>query len=531
MKTIDVSTKKQLNKSESSKISLEDKYAILEQQNEELTAKLKWYEEQFRLSQEKRFSPSSEKTDSNQLSIFNEAEKESRPNKEEPKLEEITYKRRKGKGLKKQSFEDLPVEIIEYRLDQEEQICPACDHSLHEMSKEIRKELKIVPAQVKVVEHVRYVYACRQCEKDNTSTPIITANMPKPVLKGSFVSPSLMAYIMHRKYSEAVPLYRQEQQFINFGIDISRQNLANWVIHGANHWLKLLYDRLHTYLLKEKVVHADETTMQVLDEKGKKPTSKSYMWLYATGSFGPQIYLYDYQPSRAKKHPKIFLDGFKGYLQTDGYAGYNAVKDVTLVGCLAHARRGFTDALKALPKECDISRTNAKEGIDFCNKLFSIERTLKELSAEERYEKRLEQSKPVLEAFLLWLNIKQKQVLPKSSLGKAVKYCLNQWTKLEAYLLDGKLEISNNRAERAIKPFVIGRKNWLFSKSPHGATSSGIIYSIIETAKSNNLNPFYYLSYLFEKLPNIDTDSVEQLDELLPWSESIPDQCKIPSKN
>lgn len=531
MKTIDKSTGTQLNITEEVVESLENKCAILEQQNEELTAKVKWYEEQFRLSQEKHFGTSSEKTTSEQLSIFNEAEKESQSGQEEPKLEEITYKRRKGKGLKKQSFEDLPVEIVEYRLEQNEKICPACDYSLHEMSKEIRRELKIIPAQVKIVEHVRYVYACRQCEKENISTPVIAAKMPNPVLKGSFVSPSLMAYIMHRKYCEAVPLYRQEQQFMNFGIDLSRQNLANWVMHGANHWLKLLYDRMHTYLLKEAVIHADETTMQVLAEKGKSPTSKSYMWLYGSGHYGHQIFLYDYQPSRAKKHPKAFLKGFSGYLQTDGYPGYNAVEDVTLVGCFAHARRGFTDALKALPKDSTVSRTTAGEGVEFCNKLFSIEKALKDESPKIRYEQRLEKSSPVLEAFLSWLNIKNQQTLPKSSLGKAIKYCLNQWPKLKTFILDGRLEISNNRAERAIKPFVIGRKNFLFSKSPKGATASAIVYSVIETAKANGLNSFYYLKYLFEKLPNIDSDNINQLDSLLPWSDSIPDECKVPNKD
>lgn len=530
MKTIEKSIETKLNIEEELH-TLQNKYALLEQNYEELTAKLNWYEEQFRLSQQKRFGASSEQTHPDQLSIFNEAEKESRPEKEDPTIEEITYKRKRSKGLNKKSFDDLPVEVIEYHLEESDKICPNCGSPLHEMSKEIRKELTIIPAQVKVVEHVRYVYACRQCEKDNTSTPVITAKMPNPVLAGSFVSPSLLAYIMNRKYSEAVPLYRQEQQFKNFGIDLSRQNLANWIIHGANHWLVHIYDRMHYHLLRETVIHADETAMQVLDEEGKKPTSKSYMWLYATGIYSPQIFLYEYQPSRASKHPKKFLKGFKGFLQTDGYQGYNDVSDVIQVGCFAHARRGFTDTLKALPKDSIVSKTNAQEGVDFCNELFRIERALKELSPEERYKKRLEQSKPVLEAFLSWLNIKKEQVLPKSSLGKAINYCLNQWSKLESFMLDGRLEISNNRAERAVKPFVIGRKNFLFSKSPKGAVSSAVVYSVIETAKANGLNPFYYLDYLFEKLPNIDLEGMGELDKLLPWSSSIPEACKIPNHN
>ncbi len=511
---------------------LQNQNMMLVHQIEELTAKINWYEEQFRLNQERRFGPSSEKTNPEQLSIFNEAEKESRPEKEEPTIEEITYKRRKKKGLNKKSFEDLPVERIEYTLPEEEKVCPACNNQLHEMSKEIRKELKVIPAQVIIVEHVKNIYACRNCEKENITTPIITAKAPNPVLPGSFVSPTLMAYTMDRKYREAVPLYRQEKGYQNFGIDISRQNLANWVIHGANTWLRHLYERMHSYLIDETILHADETVFQVLDEEGKKPTSKSYMWLYATGAYSNPIFMYEYQPSRAKNHPVKFLKEFKGFLQTDGYQAYNAVDDVTLVGCFAHAKRGFTDTLKALPKDATTSKTNAKDGLEFCDKLFDLEKRYRKeaLTPEEIYIRRQEQTKPILQDFLSWLKTKKKQVLPKTNLGKAINYCLNQWDRLTAFMLDGRLEISNNRAERAIKPFVIGRKNFLFAKSPKGAQASAITYSIIETAKANNLNSFCYLTYLFEKLPNIDLDNIEELDQLLPWSDKIPENCKIPNK-
>ena len=505
---------------------------LLEHENEELKAKTNYYEEQFRLSQAKRFGSSSEKTNPDQLSFFNEAEKESRENTEELALEEITYKRKSGRNKKKKSFDDLPVETIEYRLDESEMLCPECNHPLHEMSKEVRKELVIIPVQVKVVEHVRYIYSCRYCEKENIKTPVITAKMPNPVLPGSFVSPSLLAFIMDKKYSQAMPLYRQEKQFINFGIDISRQNMANWVLHGSNTWLKILYDRMHTFLLKESVINADETPMQVLDEPGKAAKSKSYMWLYATGiNSDKQIFLYEYQPSRASKHPKHFLKGFSGYLQTDAYPGYNKVENVTLVGCFAHARRYFTDTLKALPKESVVSKTTASIGLGYCNKLFEIERNLKNSDPNERYEKRLKQSKPVLDDYFAWLNQSKKQVLPKSSLGKALAYSINHWDKLSAFMEDGNIEISNNRAERAIKPFVIGRRNWMFSKSPKGATASAMAYSIIETAKANDLNPFFYLKYLFEKLPNIDSENLEELDELMPWSKALPEECKLPKKN
>ena len=500
-------------------------------QIEELTAKLNWYEEQFRLSNQKRFGTSSEKTDMDQLNfLFDEAEKESDSKVPETTVEEITYKRKKQVGQREKMLEDLPVEIIEYHVSEEQKICQICGDYGHVMGHEIRRELKIIPAQVIVVEHVRDIVSCRRCEGNDVTTPIITAAMPVPVLSGSLVSPSLMAFVMNRKFVEAIPLYRQEQQFSYFGIELSRQTLANWMIHGANDWLNILYSRMHEYLIKQDIIHADETTLQVLNEPGRAATTNSYMWLFRTGRIGPAIVMYEYQTTRASKHPCKFLTGFKGYINADGYPGYNNIPDVKIVGCWAHARRKFDEALKAMPDKSIISSVAAKEGLDYCNKLFEIERKLVDLTDEERYEKRLEQSKPVLGAFLGWLNIKSKQVLPKSAFGMAITYCLNQWHKLEGFLLDGRLEIDNNRGERSIKPFVIGRKNWLFSNSQKGATASAVIYSVIETAKENQLNPLLYLTYLFEQLPNTDRKDIQKLDALLPWSKDLPDSCRKPLK-
>lgn len=510
--------------------NLQDKISVQEQQIEELSAKLKWYEEQFRLSQNRRFGTSSEKTDPDQLSFFDEAEQEADPKVPEPTVEEITYKRRKTKGKNDKMLEDLPVETVEYHLPEKDQACPQCNEHMHRMSKEIRKEIKVIPAQVKVVEHVRHVYACRSCEKSEISTPVVTASMPAPVLPGSFVSPSLMAFVMDRKYALALPLYRQEQQFKLFGIDLSRQTLANWMIRGANDWLVHLYNRMHAKLIEHDILHSDETSLQVLHEEGRTAANKSYMWMYATGHTDVPIYIYDYRTTRASKHPKNMLSGFKGYLHADGYNGYNGIPNVKLVACFAHARRKFTDTLKALPKGSVQTSSVAQEGLGYCNQLFHLEQKFKEKDADERYQLRLEQSQPVLEAFEAWLKSKKRQVLPKSALGQAIDYCLNLWDKLSAFLLDGRLEISNNRAERAIKPFVIGRKNFLFSNTPKGATASAIIYSVIETAKANGLSPFHYLSYLFEKLPNIDLNDVAQLDALLPWADTLPESCKASSK-
>jgi transposase len=505
--------------------------AKLIKQNE-LEAKLHWLEEQLRLHQLKRFGTSSEKTNPNQLelSLFNETETEANPELPEPTVETIIYRRRKKRGHRELMLENLRTETVEYRLSEEEQVCSCCSGFLHEMSTEVRQEIKYIPAEVKVVKHVRYVYSCRHCELEELETPIVTAPMPKPVYSGSLASPSIMAHIMNQKYVDGLPLYRQEKQFARLGVALSRQTIANWMIYGANQWLGLLYDRMHQLLLKQDILHADETTLQVLHEPGRPATSNSYLWLYRTGKEGPPTILYDYQETRAGKNAKEFLTGFKGYLQVDGYAGYHKVPDVILVGCWAHARRKFTEALNALPSSKRLSSVTATDGLLFCNQLFAIERELKDLSSEERYEKRFKRSKPVLDAFLSWLKIQEHKVLPKSALGQAINYCLNQWEKLVAFLKDGRLELDNNRSERSIKPFVIGRKNWLFSNTPKGARASAIIYSIVETAKANGLNPYFYLNFLFEKLPNMDTTDEGALDKLLPWSTSLPITCIVFNK-
>ncbi len=498
------------------------------ERNQELEAKLKWYEEQFRLLQKQIYGEKKKKTNEDQLSLplFNEAEDTAAPKVEEPALDTITYTRKKKRKTRDELMEGLPVEIIEYELSPEDQVCSCCGHEAHKMSEEIRKELQIIPAQVKVVKHVRHVYACRQCESEGLETPIVTAQMPSPLFPKSYASPSIVAYIMNQKYVEGLPLYRQESQLKYLGVDLSRQTLSNWMVEGADRWLAQIYTRMREHLLKEDIMHADETTLQVLKEPGRSAESKSYMWVYRNGRGRPPNILFEYQRTRASKHPKKFLSDFTGYLHVDGYGGYDSIPNITLSGCWSHARRYFDETLKALPKGADQSRLTATEGLKYCNQLFDVERECLDKTPKARFEIRLKRSKPVLNAFLAWLKTQTPKVLPKSALGKAIKYCRNQWHKLIVFLEDGRLEIDNNRSERSIKPFVIGRKNFLFSNTPKGAKSSAIIYSIVETAKKNKLIPFEYLKYLFEQLPNIDITNKEAVDQLLPWSPSIPIYCQ-----
>lgn len=502
---------------------------IIDQEHQilELSAELAWYKEQFRLAQYSRFGNSREHTPEQQALVFDEIEASADPAVPEPTVETITYQRRKTKGKREAQLANLPVETINYELSGEEKICSACGGDMHRMSEQVRQELKIVPARITVVKHVQGVYACRCCERSGDPTPIITAPMPASAFANSLASPSAVAYLMDQKFTMGLPLYRLEQSFERLRLDLSRQTMANWMIRGAA-WLQLVYDRLHHHLIRRDILHADDTRIQVLHEVGRKAQTDSAMWLYRTGRDGPAIVLFDYQTTRSAEHPRTFLAGFQGFLTADGHDAYEKLTGIVLSGCWAHARRNFVQALEALPASVrKTSTTLAHQGLAFCNELFDIERALADGSPEERLAIRKEKSQDVFDRFVPWLEKSRTLALPKSATGKAIGYCLNQWPKLTAFLKDGRLEIDNNRAERSIKPFVIGRKNWLFANTPKGAKASATIYSLVETAKENGLSPYDYLTYLFERLPNIDMKDPAILDALLPWSETLPQSCRL----
>ena len=463
--------------------------------------------EQFRLAQHQRFGKSSEAAPG-QGELFNEAEVELDTSGDEEK-QEVSYTRNKPKRQKLPG--DLPREVVVHDLADSEKVCDCCQGELHKIGEDKSEKLEFVPAQVKVIEHVRPKYACRRCDKEGVEVKIKQAAVPPSPIPKGIATPSLLSQIITTKYQYGLPLYRQESLFKQYGIQLSRKTMADWMVKMAK-LLEPLYQRLKQELLKQGVIQADETTLNVLKEE----KSTCYMWLYCTGADSPvndspipNIVLYDYQASRAAACPKDYLGDFTGYLQVDGYQAYEHT-DATLVGCMAHARRKFVEAKKAQPKG---KTGKADMALSQIQKLYGIEGQLDGKSADAKYQYRQENAKPILDKLYQWLVTAAPQVAEKSALGKAVNYALNQWSKLVRYLDDGRLNIDNNRAERAIKPFVIGRKNWLFANTASGARASATLYSLIETAKANGLIPFDYLNHLLTELPK----SNHNLEAMLPW--------------
>ena len=498
----------------------------------ELESRVDVLMEALRLARHKQFGASSEKSEDTlieQLSfLFNEAEVFSAAEKEES--DSVTtvaaHKRHKKHEYTLDNIpESMTTKQVEHRLEGEDLVCPQCGDTMAEIGKEVVRTLEIIPAQAVVREDIYYTYACKRCGEsadEGCETPVVKAPREKNIIPGSFATPEAIAHIMTQKFVMGSPLYRQEQEINRKGIHLSRQTMSNWILKATEDYLTPVYEQLHRELLTRDVLHADETTLQVLHEPGKKPQSDSYMWLYRTsGDTGKPIVLYEYQPGRGAKHPKEFLAGYKGYLHTDGYAGYHDLGEaITVVGCWAHARRKFDEAVKSLPKG-KAKGSSASQGLAYCNLLFEIEQGIAEKTAEERYIERLEQAKPVLDAMFAWAN--SRAAAPKSALGKAFTYLKEQWPYLTNYLKDGRLEISNNRAERSIKPFVIDRKNFLFANTPKGATGSAVMFSLIQTAIENGLDPYKYLTWLMKTAKDADLSQEDMIQSLLPWN--APAEC------
>jgi transposase len=408
----------------------------------------------------------------------------------------------------------LPRERITYELPLHERFCPCCNGAIRPIGEEVTEQLTVIPARFKVLQHARKKYVCRDCGK------FVTAPGNKSLIeKSSYASADFLAHVACSKYQFGLPFYRQEAIFEQAGLAFNRTTLANLMI-GCADKLSALHETLRQELLRQNIIHADETNIQVLKEADRKPQTRSYLWLYRSSQTAPQqIVLFDYQMTRAGEHPRRFLGvdedhSFKGFLQVDGYAGYNGLHGITRVGCMAHVRRKFTDVIKTLPPQATTSPAHHAEEI--IGRLYGIERQTNGLPERIRYKVRQEESIPILQDLKSWLDDMRPKVAPKSGLGKAIGYALDQWTVVTRYVDDGCLAIDNNIAEREIKAVVIGRKNWLFADSMEGMHANAVMYSLVQTAKANGINPFDYLKYVIETMPLLRT--AREVESLLPWN-------------
>ena len=513
---------------------------LLLQQQEQLNAltkelhtsneKMQLLMEQVILGKQNRFGRSSEKMeDTSQICFcevdgtivfFNEAEAVCDLNAAEPDdLELKSPKQPKRKGKKEADLSGLPVRRIDHYLSEEELEAEFGVRGWKQLPDAISRKYHFVPAKVEVEEHHIGVYASK------TDEHMVKADHPKALLHGSLVSPSLGAAIINGKYVNAVPLYRLEQEFQRYGLQITRQNMANWCIRLAEEYLSVLYDHLHKVLYSYHVIQADETPVLV-NHDGRKAGSKSWMWVYRSGHLyqDRQIVLYEYQQTRNASHPREFLKGYDGICVTDGYQVYHTLEkeleELTIAGCLVHCRRRFDEALKLVPKSYQ-KESNAFLLMKQIQAIYREEGKLNDLSSDERLKQRQVVIKPLVDAFFTYL--KTINVSKKDKFGDAIGYALNQEKYLRVFLTDGDVPIDNNASERAIRGFCIGKKNWQMIDTINGAKSSAIIYSIVETAKANNLKPFDYVQYLLEEIPKHMNDrDCSFLENLLPWSEKLP---------
>ena len=512
----------------------EQEIRLLKEKAKELEFLNAMLSERLTLAQRKQFGPSSEKYADGymQMNLFNEAEQEADPDALEPEMEEIhpaSYKRKKRTGKKEEDLSAFETtEVVEYKLESADRYCPDCGTKYKIVTKETVKYLKFIPARFEVVEESTYVYNCPKCGLMKRPQKV------PPLLKGSIATPSLAAGIMNAKYVNGMPLARQEREFGRYGLNLSTKTMANWIILCADRYLQPLYELMKEEFLKSRYAHGDETRVQVLDEPNQKGSTQNWMWVYLTDEFSgaPRMVLFQYERTRAGYHPVEFLgDGFQGYFTCDGYQAYHNLPDsITVTGCMAHARRRFEEALTILRKDFtkeQLKETTAYQAMARMGMLYKIEEMIRDKTPEERYQERQKQARPLLEAFFEWLHALEDSVDRSSRIGEAVLYTLNQEPYLKRYLEDGHLSIDNSAAERAIKNFAIGRRNWLFSKSIRGAEASATIYSITETALLNGLKPYSYLTYVLEHMKNHGAfPSNEDIAKLLPWSDDLPDDCR-----
>ena len=508
---------------------------LLTKEVQSLNEKMQTLMEQLVLSNKARFGRSSEKMDdAAQISFmevdgtivfFNEAEAVCNLLADEPEDLEPKTSGKKTSGKKEADMSGLPVNRINHYMTEEELISEFGANGWKQLPDAISKQYKFVPAKVMVDEHHVGVYASK---KDGH---MVKAKHPSGLLKASPVSASLAAAIMNGKYVNAVPLYRLEKEFERYGLSITRQNMANWMIRLGETYISVMYDYLHELIYDYHVIQADETPVLV-NKDGRRAGSKSYMWVYRSGYMNPekQIILYEYQLTRNASHPRKFLKDFKGICVTDGYQVYHTLEkekeDLTIAGCWVHMRRRFEQAQEVIPKEArkgNVSYMVMKQ----IQAIYREEGKLKDLSSTERLEQRQAIIKPLVEAFFVYLKQNQAEVPGSGKLHDAFTYALNQEKYLKVFLEDGDVPIDNNASERAIRGFCVGKKNWQMIDTINGAKTSAMIYSIAETAKANNLKPYDYFEHLLKEIPiHMEDTDRSFLKDLLPWSDRLPNHIR-----
>ena len=506
---------------------------------EALTQERDNLKEEVDLLRKKLFGTSSEKRVLDipgQLNFFNEAELAQDPalaqmEELEASAPEKTPKKRKTRVTDAERFKGIPV-VKEYLdLSETEKNCPVCGTALKQIGEEfVRRELIFIPAKLKIREYYSRNYECPQCSQHGI--PVIKKGKDgKPHMLYGMASTGTVAWVMYQKFCNGLPYFRQEKDWKQYGASITRATMANWVIQNSEAFFLPMYEFFHRKLLEREFAMADETPLQVLHEPDRRAQTKSYMWLFRSGEDGsPPIILYKYSETRAGDNAVDFLHGFKGYLMCDGYSGYNKVPDAKRTACWAHIRRYLTDAI---PKGKALDYTQpAVQGVMYINQLFHMEDVIKKkyTSFDAIKKARLEKEKPVVEGFLSWLD--QQTPVRGTRMDKAVTYIQNRRSCLITYLEDGRCSFSNNLSENAIRPFTVGRKNWLFCDTPNGAQASAIVYSMVEMAKANGVNVYHYLTYLLEKMPS-DRMSDEELELLAPWNENVKTeiQCRVNDTN
>jgi transposase len=497
----------------------------------ELEQQLAWFMVHYRLAQQRRFGASSE-TCPHQLDLFadileqalaaatqattaslpGDANAGSDEQADGPGEAPPLQGRRGGRqGLPR----ELPRETLTHDLPEADKVCPCCGKVRQVIGEERSEQLDIVPAKLKVIEHIRLKYACPACAQ----SPTTAAKPAQPIAKSN-AAPGLLAYLVIAKVADGLPLYRLERSFARLGFRLPRATQAHWLIQ-AGQLIQPLINLMQDALLERDIILADETPFQVLKEPGRAAQTQSYLWCYRSGC-GPPIILFDYSETRAGANAQAYLDGFRGYLLTDGYSGYDGMPLAVMVACWSHARRYFHDIVKVRPSAA--APGLADDALATINALFSLERQWQDCSAAQRLALRQRFSAPIITAFKAWLECYLVHTAPKTLLGKAIRYTLNLWPRLIRFLDDGRLVLSNNETEQAIKAFVIGRKAFLFADSQAGAHALANLYALVETAKANGQEPWAYLQRVFTELPA--ASDVTQIEALLPWPPSAGDAAR-----